>query len=333
MTEQHLVEQHRTKNVRAAGRAGAAKLYAGLDAEACAYVQALDGGGKRFTDDPDVQAMRQAMPARWRPPDQVERVVVAAETGVSGLLYPPPEGSTPGGGLVVYLHGGGFTTGSACHADPICRAVARGAACHVLSLDYRLAPECPFPAAVHDGMQAVAWAHAAAAARGFDPKRVAVMGQSAGGNLAAVVAQLWRDRPEPPLALQVLMCPLTDLRPDRHASRQRLAQSPVLPAEALAWFEQQYVPRGVDRGDPRVSPLSNSDLRGLAPAHVITAAGDPLYDEGRAYARAMRAAGVRVLFESHPSIHGFVSLFERFKTGRLALANAVASVARECGCP
>lgn len=252
-------------------------------------------------------------------------------TRASGLLYPPPADTSSDAGLAVFLHGGGFAAGSAAHTDPLCQHLARHARCHVLSLDYRLAPECPFPAAVDDAFAALTWAQDAAEVHGFNPHRVAIVGESSGGNLAAVAAQMCVNDSAPALALQVLICPILDFRQQSYPSRERLAESVVLSAEAIEWFACRYLPHESDRKDPRASPIVARDLSGLAPAHVVTAAGDPLCDEGIAYAQAMRAAGVRVLLECRPSVHGFVSLYGAFREGRRALESITASIAQACG--
>jgi acetyl esterase len=170
------------------------------------------------------------------------------------------------------------------------------------------------------------WAYDAAQTGCWDAQRLAVGGESAGANLAAVCAQQWRGLGRPALRLQLLICPLTDFRGRDWPSRRRFANSIVLPARSLSWLERAYLPDHRDRLDPRASPLAALDLTGLAPAHVITAELDPLLDEGRAYAHAMAEAGVAVTLKSYPSVHGLVGLHERLAQGRRALGSCIAAL-------
>ena len=176
----------------------------------------------------------------------------------------------------------------------------------VLSVDYRLAPEHPFPAAADDALAAYLDARARAAELGADPARVAVGGDSAGGNLAAVVALDLRGDTAAP-AFQLLIYPGLDMSRTQ-PSRLRFGEGFVLTEENMTWYEDQYVPDRSRRADPRVSPLLAPDLAGLPPAYVATALADPLRDEGEAYAERMRAAGVTVALHRHPQVHGFFNL-------------------------
>ena len=189
----------------------------------------------------------------------------------------------------------------------------------VLSTDYRLAPEAPFPAALEDALCATRWAAENVADLGGDPDRIAVAGDSAGGNLAAVVAQQLRDT-GPALAAQLLIYPGTDFV-ERYPSEQENAEGYFLTLEDMAWFAGHYVDEA-DPADPRLSPLRAPDLSGLPPAVVATAEFDPLRDQGDAYADALAAAGVPVVKRSYPGlIHGFFDLG--------ALSPACASAVRE----
>lgn len=210
--------------------------------------------------------------------------------------------------LLVFFHGGGYVLGDLESYDALCRRICHDAEVQVLSVDYRRAPEHPAPAAVDDCLAAYRWAVQHATELGADPDRIAVGGDSAGGALAAVVARLTRDAGEPLPALQVLIYPWTDLTaPSR--SRTLFPEGFILTAEDLDWFAAAYL-QGSDLGpdDPRVSPLRADELAGLPPALVLTAAFDPLCDEGERYAGAMRLAGVLVDLRCHHTLtHGFAN--------------------------
>ena len=218
---------------------------------------------------------------------------------------------------LVYFHGGGWTIGDLDTHDVLCRQLARGARCAVFSVDYRLAPEHPFPAAVEDCFMATDYLHAHSRDLNIDPKRIAVGGDSAGGNLAAVVALMARDRGGPPLAFQLLIYPATDQRL-AFPSHQRNGEGYLLTKDAIQFFRSAYLPRAQDHADWRASPLLATSHAGLPPAYVLTAGYDPLLDEGRAYAERLTQAGVAVTYREYPDmVHGFV-LFG----GALDTANA-----------
>ncbi len=213
-----------------------------------------------------------------------------------GLNSPEP--------LLVWFHGGGFVLGDLDTADQPSRMLCRHGDLNVLSVDYRLAPENPFPAAVDDAVAALAWAQANAERLGADPTRVSVGGDSAGGNIAAVAAQLRRE--EGPPAAQLLVYPATDMV-TRYPSIDQFADGYFLTEADTSWFIDHYA-GDADRSDPRLSPLLADDLSGLAPAMVVTAAFDVLRDNGEAYAHAMREAGVPVVLRRVPRlIHGFAN--------------------------
>jgi acetyl esterase len=215
--------------------------------------------------------------------------------------YAPPERGGPHP-VLVYLHGGGFVIGDLDVYDEPCRLLCLHGGVHVLSVDYRLAPEHPFPAAVEDATAAYEWACAHAAQLGADPGRVAVGGDSAGGNLAGVIARDATDRP----VMQLLIYPAADLDAD-HPSMELFAEGFFLTRAERDWYHGHYIgPEPVD--DPRAAPLAG-DLRGAPPALVVTAAFDPLRDEGEKYAAALRDAGTDVLLRRVPGfIHGFVNM-------------------------
>jgi acetyl esterase len=204
---------------------------------------------------------------------------------------------------LVFFHGGGFALGSIESHDRVCRELASKAGVVVVSVDYRLAPEHPFPAAPDDCVAATRWILANAGSFGMAPEAVAVGGDSAGGNLAAVVAQALRGEARAP-AFQLLIYPVCDFtRPGQ--SHRYFAEGYLLTKASIDWFEENYIP-GANRTDPRVSPFFAKDLSGLPPALLITAGFDPLRDEGRLYADAMLKAGVDVeQVCAEGSMHGF----------------------------
>jgi acetyl esterase len=212
--------------------------------------------------------------------------------------------------LLVFFHGGGFVVGDLETHDEPCRLLCRHAEVHVLSVDYRLAPEHPFPAAVDDALAAFRWAVAHAAQLGADGHRVAVGGDSAGGNLSAVCAQLAaRDGGAAP-ALQLLIYPATDLTDARAPSGRLFADGFYLTENDRQWFTRQYFSGSHGHAtDPRASPVLAGPLSGLAPAVIVTAGFDPLRDEGEAYGLALREAGVPVVLVRVPElIHGFMNM-------------------------
>ena len=219
------------------------------------------------------------------------------------VYRPHADGPLP---TVLFLHGGGFVIGDLDTHDLACRTIAEHSRAVVVSLDYRLAPEHPFPAAVEDTVAAADWMVEHTAELGGD-HRTGVAGDSAGGNLAAVTAQHLRDRGHE-LTAQLLIYPVTEMGADTDSFRDN-AEGYFLDADTMLWFGAQYAgPAGVDPGDPRLSPR-HGDLVGLAPAVVVTAQFDPLRDDGDGYARALAEAGVRVEHRQFPGlIHGFVDM-------------------------
>ncbi len=211
--------------------------------------------------------------------------------------------------LLVFLHGGGFVLGDLETHDPACRLLCRHAEVHVLAVDYRLAPEHPFPAALEDASAAFVWARAHAQELGADPARIAVGGDSAGGNLAAVLSQRAVREGAPAPALQLLLYPAVDRTVDR-ASMEHFAEGFFLSRADISWFHNHYTgASGVARSDPRISPLLCRELSGLPPALVITAGFDPLRDEGEAYAAALLAAGTPATLRRFDGfVHGFINM-------------------------
>lgn len=206
---------------------------------------------------------------------------------------------------VVYLHGGGFVLGGLESHDPVCRALANEVRAVVVAIDYRLAPEHRFPAAADDATEAFRWVIAQADRLGLDPARVAVAGDSAGGNLSAVVAMDTRGDAHPP-RLQALVYPAVDMTLS-FPSLQTMERGFLLELDTIKWFLQQYCPDRAERTNPRASPLFG-DVKGVAPALVQTAGFDPLRDEGEAYAAKLRDAGVPVTAKRYDSlIHGYLA--------------------------
>jgi len=219
-------------------------------------------------------------------------------------LYVPAAAPTPGP-LLVYFHGGGWVQGSVATHDASCRLLAHLSGVRVLSVDYRLAPEHPYPAAVHDAISAYAWAAENAARLGVDPARLAVGGDSAGGNLAAVLALAARDDERlPAAAFQLLLYPVTDVA-EKSGSYATFASGYLLTADGMDWFVGKYLPDPARRAEPDASPLRAPSLAGLPPAYVATCIPDVLRDEGEAYAARLREAGVPVATQRHDQVHGF----------------------------
>jgi acetyl esterase len=239
------------------------------------------------------------------------------------LYTPAIRGPLP---VFVYLHGGGWVLGDIEGSDGFCRTFCNAAQCIVMSVGYRLAPENPFPAAVEDSYHAVLWASENAAGFGGDATRLAVGGDSAGGNLTAVVTLIARDRGQPALKYQLLIYPVTDAACDAPSYSEN-ADGYFLTRDAMQWFWGHYIGKEVHRSNPLVSPLRAISLKGLPPALVITAEYDPLRDEGEAYAERLRAAGVPVQLTRYDGmIHGFFMMGGVLDQGRRALEQAAAAL-------
>lgn len=222
--------------------------------------------------------------------------------------YLPLEAAAAPRPTLVYYHGGGFVIGTIETHDSTCRRLAARSRCQVISIDYRLSPEHPFPAPIDDGLAAFRHFRDNATAFAVDPERLAVGGDSAGGALAAVVCQLCRDTGEQGPAFQMLIYPATDSS-RQSASRLKFAEGYFLTRDLIEWFWEAYAPAGTDLTDLRLSPLLAPDFTGLPPAFVLTAGYDPLRDEGRAYADRLIDAGIKTTYVNYPgTIHGFFSL-------------------------
>ncbi|ANI39232.1 alpha/beta hydrolase [Mycolicibacterium vaccae] len=257
-------------------------------------------------------------------------------SGVTDLTVPGGAGprrarhyrtDAPAAPLLVFFHGGGHVIGSIESHDDLCREICRRGEVHVLSVDYRLAPEHPAPAGAVDAYAAYLWAREHAAELGADPHRVAVGGDSAGGNLAALVAIRARDEKSPPPALQLLLYPVTDYQGETR-SKTLFSRGFFLTRHDMDWFSERFVgPSELDGTDPRVSPLRAGDLSGLPPALLVTAGFDPLRDEGRQYAEALRTAGTAVDYREYGSlIHGFANFFPLGGAAATATADVISAM-------
>jgi acetyl esterase len=227
---------------------------------------------------------------------------------------------------LVFFHGGGWVVGDLETHDPMCRHIANAAGCAVVAVHYRLAPEHKFPAAVEDCVAATLWLEKNGDELGLDVSRLAVGGDSAGGNLAAVVSLIARDRGAPRLCAQLLLYPALDFGM-KQASHQRFAEGHLLTEATMRWFAEAYLQRPDDAEDWRASPLRATDLSNLPPAYVLTAGYDPLCDEGIAYARRLREAGVAVNDRHFASqIHGFLLMGKMVRAAGPALDDLAAAL-------
>jgi acetyl esterase len=264
--------------------------------------------GGRVTDATTARRI-QAQGAVERPRQEVMAVEDHVVPGSAGVRVPVrvywPVGHTAGSPVVVYFHGGGWVLGDLETHDGVARAMSNDVGAIVVSVDYRLAPEHRYPAAVEDAYSATIWAAEHAASLGGDPARLAVAGDSAGGNLATVTALLCVERGTPELKFQLLIYPVTDHDFDTPSYRESNAEC-LLTRQHMMWFWDQYVPDRELRDHPHASPLRADDLTGLPPAHVLTAGMDPLRDEGRKYAERLREAGVPTSTQHCDGLfHGF----------------------------
>jgi acetyl esterase len=308
-------------NPRHDGKAG--KRLA-LDARTQSIVAAMSAQfpdlGGTVTDAPTARAILAAAP---RPPapdvplrrvEDVELPVPGAPAARARIYWPDDDGPLPG---IVFFHGGGFVVSSVAGHDAFARKLAAGVGAVVVSVDYRLAPEHSFPAAVDDAVAATSWVCKQAASLGIDPARIAVAGDSAGGNLAAVACLRARDQSGPPLAAQLLIYPVLDARQDSESYRSN-ATGYFLTAAHMTWFWEQYL-AGADPDNPDVSPLRAPNLAGLPPAIVVVAEHDPLRDDGRAYAELLYGTGNEVQLFDYPGMfHGFFGLVDQLPTARQA---------------
>ncbi|TKX54403.1 alpha/beta hydrolase [Halorubrum sp. SP3] len=253
----------------------------------------------------------------------IESVTVPGPAGELDARLYLPDGDPPYP-TVVFFHGGGFVLGSVETHDWLCRHLTRESGCAVLSVEYRLAPEHPFPAAVEDAYAAVEWA-AASTERLRGTGEVAVAGDSAGGNLAAVAALMAAERDGPEIAHQALLYPGIGVDPEQESVREHAGV--VLSREDIEWFSDCYYRNDIHRRNPYADPINAGDLSGVAPATVVTAGFDPLRDGGTAYAERLVADGVATRYENYPAmVHGFMTMRE-VDRARDAIADVGADLA------
>ena len=309
-----------------------------LDPQAQAFLEQLAASGAPPLHELSVAEARQVSVALFGVQGDSEPVGAVANRMIPGAageiparIY-TPRGTDPFP-ILVYFHGGGWVIGNLEAYDATCRALTNAARCIVVAMEYRLAPEHQFPAAPEDCYAATQWVAAQATAIGGDPTRLALGGDSAGGNLTAVVAQMVRDRGGPALCYQLLIYPATDLSYDRapYQSQRENAEGYLLTLDAMVWFQNHYLRSPADGSNPMASPLRADNLRGLPPAMVITAEFDPLRDEGEAYAVRLQEAGVPITLKRYDGmIHGFLSLGTVLEQGKRAIEDAAAALRTAC---
>jgi acetyl esterase len=263
------------------------------------------------------------------PMAEVQELVAPGPRGPIPLRLYRPAAVPAAAPVLVYFHGGGWVIGDLDTHDVLCRELAAGAGCVVVAVHYGLGPEQRFPAAPDDCLAAVRWVHAQAASLGLDAGRIAVGGDSAGGNLAAVVALTLRDTGGPALAYQLLIYPATDMRATA-PSHTHNGQGYLLTADTIAYFRGHYIADAAQWSDWRASPLLHPQLAGLPPALVLTAGFDPLRDEGLQYANALSAAGNRVQYVCFErQIHGFITMGRVIDEANTAVALCAQRLAAE----
>jgi acetyl esterase/lipase len=301
-----------------------------LSQESQALLHQLESSGVPPLHMLSVEAARQLMIDLFATKGDREAIGKVEDRHAPGAAGPiPVRLYTPSGSgpfpILVYFHGGGWVIGDRETHDATCRALTNAAGCIVASVDYRLAPEHKFPAAVEDAYAATRWVADHAREIGGDPTRIAVGGDSAGGNLAAVVALAARDRGGPRLVFQLLVYPVTDHAYDTPSYKDN-ADGYFLTRDAMVWFWNHYLGREAEGRNPLASPL-RADLRNLPPAFVMTAEYDPLRDEGETYATRLREAGVPVALTRYEgTIHGFFIMGNALSVARQGIQDAAAAL-------
>jgi len=260
------------------------------------------------------------------PVGKVENFTIPSAGGpIRARCYAPVAASGPSPCLI-YFHGGGFVVGNLESHDGLCRLFCAEGGFKVIAVDYRLAPEHPWPAGIDDAWAATQWIEENASSLGVDAGRIAVGGDSAGGMLAAIVTQLARDKGGLRIAYQMLLFPNTQVGGET-SSLSEFAVGYFLERRAIEYFASLYLPQGTDRDAPKVSPLRAKNFAGLPPAYVMLGGYDPLHDEGLAYAEKLRAAGVKVTVADYAEmVHGFIYLQTVLPQAREAVAEAAQAV-------
>lgn len=307
-----------------------------LDPKARAFIDQLDATGLFNIDAtplPELRAMVDNMSAMQSEKEEVGKVDDRHIQGPAGAI--PVRIYTPAGKgpfpIVVFFHGGGWVFGSPDSHDATCRALTNAVPAVVVSVHYRLAPEHPFPAAADDAYAAAQWAADHASAINGEARRLAVAGDSAGGNLAAVVSLMARDRGGPKLAQQVMIYPVTNASFDT-VSYLENGNGYFLTRDMMMWFWNHYAPSPVARSHAYASPLRANDLSGVAPAFVLTAEYDPLRDEGEAYATRLREAGVPTQLRRYDGMfHGFFGMTSLFPQSKEAMSEVAEKLRRGLG--
>jgi acetyl esterase len=295
------------------------------DPQMQAILEQMKAAGWRPTHTLSVAEARRAFKSRIVKGVAVARTVDRSIPGPGGDLpvrihWPVGPGPFP---ALVFFHGGGWVVGDLDTHDVTCRSLTNQAGCVTVSVDYRLAPEHKFPAAVEDAFAATRWVAGHAAELRVDPRKVAVGGASAGGNLATVVGLIAIERGGPPLVFQLLIYPVTDAALDTPSAREITSDAFPLNRADMKWFWQQYLRDDADRAHPYASPARAKSLAGLPPALVVTAEIDPLRDEGERYAAALERAGVAATLTRYEGVtHGFVGMEAVLDKGRAAVAES-----------
>ena len=308
-----------------------------LDPQAVTVLQAMDDAGFMLSVDmtPEQMRGRTIQSQQELGPAEVGRVAERVIRGPDGDDLPLriywPHGADTGAdggrnGVVVFFHGGGWVVGDLDSHDPQVRSMMNRTGLVYVSVGYRLAPEHPFPAGPDDCYEATCWVAANAAELGVDPARLAVAGDSAGGNLAAVTAQTARNRGGPSIAFQLLVYPCCDMDPDAWPSMTSNADGPLLTRAIMDWFYDHYA-GDADRSDPRLAPVCATNLAGLPPGLIITAEYDPLCDEAEDYAAKLAAAGCDVVCSRYDGMfHGFFGFDAEMDSAEQAQAEAAAAL-------
>ena len=293
-----------------------------LNPEVVRYLAAQAAAGPAPVEPLEMRARRAEQMAM-----RVEDRVIDSPGGKIALRIYTPPGPAPLP-VLIYYHGGGWVTGDLDVSDFQCRLLSRWAGCLVVHVNYRHAPEHIFPAALDDAYAGAVWVEENAAGLQADPARIAVGGDSAGGNLAAAVTLMARERGGPRFIYQYLAYPVLDGAMSLPSYKGN-ATGFGLTGQTMAWYWDQYVPDPADRKNPLASPLNAPDLNGLPAALVLTAEFDPLLDEGEAYAGRLQEAGVPVELKRYDGlIHGFLGQTAEYDAAKLALAELAASLRR-----